>query len=149
MISPKNQINGNKACRIFWHIPRIFRKSHAIMILQSRHFNGLMSGPNAPWLIFWSLSVSFQLLVTFNLFWIKFIYSEKATIFCEISTVDLSHLVTVKFKLEISQTNCGLLRIYELYLSYLIQLISKSRKIPSFSSSYILRRPQFFAKSPP
>ena len=42
-------------------------------------------------------------------FWVlsslKFIYSEKAKIFCEISTVDLSYaqLVTVKFTVEISQ----------------------------------------------
>ena len=30
-------------------------------------------------------------------------YSEKATNFCEISIVDLSYVVTVKFKVEISQ----------------------------------------------
>ena len=34
---------------------------------------------------------------------LKFIYSEKATNFCEISTVDLSYVVTVKFTVEISQ----------------------------------------------
>ena len=34
---------------------------------------------------------------------LKFIYSEKATIFWEISTVDLSYVVTVKFTVEISQ----------------------------------------------
>ena len=34
---------------------------------------------------------------------VKFIYSEKATNFCEISTVDLSNVVTVKSKIEISQ----------------------------------------------
>ena len=33
---------------------------------------------------------------------VKFIYSEKATIFCEISTVDLSYVVPVKSTLEIS-----------------------------------------------
>ena len=33
----------------------------------------------------------------------KFIYSEKATNFCEISTVDLSYVVTVKSTVEISQ----------------------------------------------
>ena len=37
------------------------------------------------------------------LFFIKFIYSEKATNFCEISTVDLSYVVTVKSTVEISQ----------------------------------------------
>ena len=34
---------------------------------------------------------------------VKFIYSEKATKFCEISTVDLSYVVMVKSMLEISQ----------------------------------------------
>ena len=34
---------------------------------------------------------------------VKFIYSEKATKFCEISTVDLSHVVTFKSLLEILQ----------------------------------------------
>ena len=34
---------------------------------------------------------------------LKFIYSEKATNFCEISTVDLSYVVTVKSTVEISQ----------------------------------------------
>ena len=35
---------------------------------------------------------------------VKFIYSEKATKFCEISTLDLTVLHTVKSKEEISQT---------------------------------------------
>ena len=34
---------------------------------------------------------------------LKLIYSEKSTNFCEISTVDLSYLVTVKSTVEISQ----------------------------------------------
>ena len=34
---------------------------------------------------------------------LKFIYSEKATNFWEISTVDLSYVVTVKSTVEISQ----------------------------------------------
>ena len=34
---------------------------------------------------------------------VKFIYSEKATKFCEISTVDLSYVVPVKSMLEIFQ----------------------------------------------
>ena len=33
----------------------------------------------------------------------KFIYSEKATKFCEISTLPLSYVVTVKSKVEILQ----------------------------------------------
>ena len=35
--------------------------------------------------------------------YIKFIYSEKATNCCEISTIDLSYVVTVKSTVEISQ----------------------------------------------
>ena len=34
---------------------------------------------------------------------VQFIYSEKATQFCEISTVDLSYVITVKFTVEILQ----------------------------------------------
>ena len=36
---------------------------------------------------------------------LKFIYSEKATKFCEISTVNLSYVLPVKSTVEISQ-NC-------------------------------------------
>ena len=35
--------------------------------------------------------------------WLKFIYSEKATKFCEFSTVDLSYVIMVKSKVEILQ----------------------------------------------
>ena len=35
---------------------------------------------------------------------LKFIYSEKATKFCEISTLLLSYVVSVKSKVKISQT---------------------------------------------
>ena len=38
-----------------------------------------------------------------TLYLVKFIYSEKATNFCEISTVDLFYVVTVKSTVEISQ----------------------------------------------
>ena len=42
--------------------------------------------------------------------YIKFIYSEKATKFCEISTVDLSYVVTtVKYGGDFTKF-CGLLR---------------------------------------
>ena len=34
---------------------------------------------------------------------LKFIYSEKATTFCEISTVDLSYVLPVKSTVQISQ----------------------------------------------
>ena len=39
----------------------------------------------------------------FTTFKLKFIYSEKATKFFEISTVDLSYVVPVKSTVEISQ----------------------------------------------
>ena len=41
-----------------------------------------------------------------------FIYSEKATKFCEISTLDLLYVVPVKFSRDFAKF-CGLLRIYE------------------------------------
>ena len=47
---------------------------------------------------------------------VKFIYSEKATKFCEISTVDLTVTAYVGqiYGGDFAKT-CGLLRIYELY----------------------------------
>ena len=44
-----------------------------------------------------------QYKINFDLSVLKFIYSEKATKFCEISTVDLSYVVPVKSTVEISQ----------------------------------------------
>ena len=49
-----------------------------------------------------------------KLYEVKFIYSEKATNFCEISTVDLSYVVTVKSTVEISQNFVDFSEIYEL-----------------------------------
>ena len=45
-------------------------------------------------------------------YFIKFIYSEKATKFCEISSLLLTGTTYDKSKVEII---CGLLRIYKLY----------------------------------
>ena len=42
-------------------------------------------------------------IIMFFIILVKFIYSEKATKFCEISTVDLSYVVPVKSTVEISQ----------------------------------------------
>ena len=42
-------------------------------------------------------------LIMVRVQYIKFIYSEKSTKFCEISTVDLSYVVPVKSMAEISQ----------------------------------------------
>ena len=44
-----------------------------------------------------------QLMRSSKDYTLKFIYSEKATKFCEISTLDLTVLHTVKSKVEISQ----------------------------------------------
>ena len=53
----------------------------------------------------------------------KFIYSEKATKFCEISTIDLT---ATKYMGQIYggdfAKNCGLLRIYELY-HYILSIL--------------------------
>ena len=60
----------------------------------------------------WKSYVSFQLsrrtgpfltVLKISAVFLKFIYSEKATQICEISTVDLSYVVTVKSTVEISQ----------------------------------------------
>ena len=47
--------------------------------------------------IFWRALLSAQFSNS-----VKFIYSEKATNFCEISSADLSYVVTVKSTVEIS-----------------------------------------------
>ena len=47
--------------------------------------------------------------------WLKFIYSEKATKFCKISTVDLYYVVMMHYWSGDFAKLCGLLRIYELY----------------------------------
>ena len=60
---------------------------------------------------------------------IKFIYSEKATNFCEISTLDLSNVVMIKSKVEVSQNfvafseymNCKALKMCSDYLTYVFK----------------------------
>ena len=46
---------------------------------------------------------------------LKLVYSENATKFCDIFPLLLTVCTVVISKGEISKTNCGLLRIYELY----------------------------------
>ena len=53
--------------------------------------------------------------VKFALVLLKFIYSKKATNFCEISTLLLTVCTVVKKKGEDFAKICGLLRIHELY----------------------------------
>jgi hypothetical protein len=55
---------------------------------------------------------------------LKFIYSEKATKFCEISTINLTTVHTVKSKVEISQ---NFMAISE-YMNYMIQSHAESMK---------------------
>ena len=52
---------------------------------------------------------------------LKFIYSEKATIFCKISTVDLIFMDYIGqiYGGDFAK-KCGLLRMYELYLPWII-----------------------------
>ena len=52
---------------------------------------------------------------------LKFIYSEKVTIlfFCQISTADLSYVVTVKSKVEISQNFVAFSEYMNFNTSYL------------------------------
>ena len=50
---------------------------------------------------------------------LKFIYSEKATKFCEISIVDLSYVVPVKSKVEISQNFVAFSEYMNFNISYL------------------------------
>ena len=52
-------------------------------------------------------------------FYIKFIYSEKATKFCEISTLDLSYVVPVKSTVQILQNFVAFSEyMYELYFAH-------------------------------
>ena len=81
---------------------------------------------------------------------VKFIYSEKATKFCEISILLLSNVVPLKSKVKIAQTY--ILRrpqkfseIFTLLLSYVVPVKSKVK----IAQTYSLRRPKNFAKSLP
>ena len=56
---------------------------------------------------------------------VKFIYSEKATKFCEIFPLLLTVCTAVKSKGKSLQKICGLLRIYELYCTLLVYRASK------------------------
>ena len=53
-----------------------------------------------------------------------FIYSEKATNFCEISTVDLSYVVTVKSTVEISQNFVA----FSEYMNFMFNINERLRK---------------------
>ena len=59
---------------------------------------------------------------------VKFIYSEKATKFCKISTIDLSYVVTVKSMVEISQNFVA----FSKYIWTLERMIYFSHEIAQF-----------------
>ena len=62
----------------------------------------------------------------------KFIFSEKATNVCEISTVDLPFVVTVKSTMKISKKKSVLLRIYELLHNTTPHKITQHEDMPNF-----------------
>ena len=68
-------------------------------IRKSKYFDDILLKYNLIWLIPKALYSTRMLSLSI----VKFIYSEKATNVCEISTVDLSYVVTVKSTVEISQ----------------------------------------------
>ena len=56
-----------------------------------------------------------------KIFFLKFIYSEKATKFCEISTVDLFYVVPVKSTVEILQNFV----VFSEYMNFKHQIVYK------------------------
>ena len=76
---------------------------------------------------------------------LKFIYSEKATKFCEISIVDLSFIVPIKFMVEISQNFV----VFSEDINFNWQNISISKKFrilaTSLSTPLSLRRGWVYA----
>ena len=66
---------------------------------------------------------------------LKFIYSEKATNFFEISTVDLSYVVTVKSTVEISQNFVAFSEYMNFYQEFLAKFLSEKQIRKTFSIS--------------
>ena len=75
---------------------------------------------------------------------LKFIYSEKATKFCEISTLDLTVCTVVKFKVEISQNYVAFSEYMDsfffgpLFIKSLENLIKTSKKTFSCLGKFLL-----------
>ena len=63
---------------------------------------------------------------------LKFIYFEKATKFCEISTVDLSYVVTVKSTVEISQNFVAFSEYMNFNNSFLLDYFEFKQKLKLF-----------------
>ena len=79
---------------------------------------------------------------------IKFIYSEKATKFCKISTVDLSYIVPVKSTMEISQDFVGFSEYtnffwttYPLLFLYLLNAPLAEKRTKSGTEFYLYYSP--------
>ena len=75
--------------------------------------------------IFHGTNQNFYFEITRKLLWslvfVKFIHSEKATKFCEISTLILSYVVPVKSKVEISQNFVA----FSEYMNFIISFRKK------------------------
>ena len=64
--------------------------------------------------------------------YVKFIYSEKVTKFCKISTVNLSYIVPVKFTVEISQNFVAFSEYINLH-KYSSSFLRRPKKIDEIS----------------
>ena len=73
----------------------------------------------------------------FILFELKFIYSEKATYFCEIWTVDFSYVITVKSMVEMSQNFMAFSEYINFTCVYL-QEVCKSYILCSMCTYYVV-----------
>ena len=78
------------------------------------------------------------ILESIQYYTLKFIYSEKATTFCEISTVDLSYVVPVKSTVEISQNFVD----FSEYMNFKNQSIWKNSQ-NNLKTYYLLKVFQF------
>ena len=67
---------------------------------------------------------------------LKFMYSEKATKFCEISTLDLTTMHTVKYKVEILQNFVA----FSEYMNFKANCASNSKTFCSRLKSWIFRQ---------
>ena len=86
----------------------------------------------------------FDSQIWINMFWVnshlKFIYSEKATKFCEISTLILSYVVPVKSKVEILQ-NFVAFSEYMNFSSSVLHTLKQPKMQQIFTASYFFFNP--------
>ena len=88
-------------------------------------FSAVIEQKTDIWTEFWRF-----LTIFFRFFQngLKLIYSEKATNFCEISTVDLSYVVTIKSMVEIAQNFVA----FSEYMNFIKHSFLKHYFCPSF-----------------